>query len=103
MPNCFWATYGTKVVAIVDCYKIKVETPSHMVAKAATWSQYKHVNSAKVLLQCVPQGVTTFISKTGSRVCMTGLGEIFSHVGAILFYLESANRTRITCTQLECV
>ncbi|XP_065916067.1 uncharacterized protein [Dysidea avara] len=35
--------------------------------------------------------------------CMAGLGEVCSHVGAILFYLESANRTRITCTQVGCV
>ena len=69
MPNCFRATYGTKVVAIVDCYEIKVETPSHMVAKAATWSQYKHANTAKVFIAMCPQGVTTFISQTwGGRV-----------------------------------
>ena len=35
--------------------------------------------------------------------CMAGLGEVCSHVGAVLFYLESANRTRITCTQVGCV
>ena len=34
---------------------------------------------------------------------MAGLGEVCSHVGAILFYLESANRTRLTCTQTSCV
>jgi len=38
MPNCFRATYGSKVVAIVDCYEIKVEALSHLVAKAAAWS-----------------------------------------------------------------
>ena len=34
--------------------------------------------------------------------CMAGLCEACSHVGAILFYLESAVRVRKTCTQLDC-
>lgn len=69
MPSCFRATYGTKVIAIVDCFEIKIETPSHLVAKAATWSQYKHANTAKVFIAMCPQGVTTFISSTwGGRV-----------------------------------
>jgi len=63
MPNCFRATYGTKVVAIVDCYKIKVETPSHMLL------QYKHANTAKDLIAMCRQGATIFISQTwGGRV-----------------------------------
>ena len=60
MPNCFRACYGTKVVAIVDCYEIKIETPSHLVAKSATWLQYKH-NTAKVFISMCPKGVTTFV------------------------------------------
>jgi len=65
MPNCFRATYGTKVVAIVDCYKIKVETPSHMVAKAATWSQFKHANTAKVFIAMYPQELQLLSHKLG--------------------------------------
>jgi len=69
MPNCFRACYGTKVVAIVDCYEIKIETPSHLVAKSATWSQYKHANTAKVFISMCPQGVTSFVSCAwGGRV-----------------------------------
>ena len=68
-PNCFRASFGTKVVAIVDCYEIKIETPSHLVAKSATWSQYKHANTAKVFISMCPQGVTTFVSCAwGGRV-----------------------------------
>lgn len=68
-PNCFRASFGTKVVAIVDCYEIKIETPSHLVAKSATWSQYKHANTAKVFIAMCPQGVTTFVSSAwGGRV-----------------------------------
>ena len=64
MPSCFRTTYGTKVIAIVNCFEIKIETPSHPVAKAATWLQYKHANTAKVFIAMCPQGVTTFISST---------------------------------------
>ena len=34
--------------------------------------------------------------------CMAGLGEVCSHVSAILFYLESAYRVTKTCTQIDC-
>ena len=69
MPNCFRPCYGVKVVAIVDCYEIKIETPSNLIAKSSTWSQYKHANTAKVFIAMCPQGLTTFISKTwGGRV-----------------------------------
>lgn len=69
MPSCFRAYYGVKVVTIVDCYEIKIETPSNLIAKSSTWSQYKHANTAKVFIAMCPQGVTTFISKAwGGRV-----------------------------------
>ena len=69
MPMCFRAVCGIKVVAIIDCYEIKIEKPSHLVAKAATWSQYKHSNTAKIFIGISPQGVTTFISPAwGGRV-----------------------------------
>ena len=38
MPLCFRAVYGVKVAAIIDCYEIKKEKPSNLVAKSATWS-----------------------------------------------------------------
>ena len=58
--------YGTKVVAIIDCFVIKIETPSNLVAKSATWSQYKHSNTAKVFIAMCAQGVTS--SAWGGRV-----------------------------------
>ena len=33
--------------------------------------------------------------------CMAGLGEVCSHVGAILFYIESAYRVK-SCTEVPC-
>lgn len=34
---------------------------------------------------------------------MAGLGEVCSHIGALLFYLESASRVSKSCTQIGCV
>ena len=34
--------------------------------------------------------------------CMAGLGEVCSHVGALLFYLESGFCVKKTCTQTDC-
>ena len=69
MPLCFRAVYDTKVVTIIDCYKIKIEKPSNLVAKGTTWSQYKQASTVKILLGISPQGVTTFVSDSwGGRV-----------------------------------
>ena len=42
MPLCFQSVYGIKVVAIIDCYEVRIEKP--LVTKGATWSQYKQAN-----------------------------------------------------------
>ena len=69
MPLCFRPTYGLKVASIIDCYKIKIEKPSNFAARAATWSQYKHSNTVKVLIAISPQGMTMFLSDSwGGRV-----------------------------------
>ena len=69
MPLCFRPVYGVKVVAIIDCYKVKIERPSNLVAKGATWSQYKQANTVKILIGIPPQGVTNFVSDScGGRV-----------------------------------
>jgi len=41
MPLCFQATYSLKVAAVIDCYEVKLEKPSNLLAKSYTWSQYK--------------------------------------------------------------
>ena len=54
MPNSFLACYGVKVVANVDCYEMKIEASSHLVAKSSTWSSHKHANPAKVFIAMCP-------------------------------------------------
>jgi len=69
MPTCFHPTYSVKVVAIIDCYEIKIEKPSNLLAKGSTWFQYKQSNTVIILIVIAPQSVRTFISDGwGGRV-----------------------------------
>lgn len=69
MPNCFQESFGKKVAIIIDCFEIFIERPSNLCARATTWSNYKHKNTAKVLIGIAPQGVVTYVSEAwGGRV-----------------------------------
>ena len=69
MPECFQVAFERKVAVIIDCFEIFVERPSNLKARAATWSNYKHHNTVKVLLGITPQGVISFVSDSwGGRV-----------------------------------
>ena len=46
-----------------------MERPSNLLARACTWSSYKHHNTIKLLIGIAPQGVISFISEAwGGRV-----------------------------------
>ena len=62
MPFCFRQSYGLKVTFVIYCFELFIEKPSDLLAKACTWSQYKHYNTAKYLISITPQGVINFIS-----------------------------------------
>ena len=69
MPDCFSASFGDKVAIIIDCFECFIERPSSLLARASTWSQYKHHNTVKFLIGIAPQGVITYISDAwGGRV-----------------------------------
>ena len=69
MPLVFQRNFGKKVAVIIDCFEIFTERPSSLIARAMTWSNYKHHNTVKFLIGVTPQGVTSFISKAwGGRV-----------------------------------
>ena len=61
-PMEFRKSFG-KCVVIIDCFKVFMERPTNLKARAQTWSNYKHYNTAKFLIGLAPQGVITFISK----------------------------------------
>ena len=55
MPMCFQYAFGKKVV-VIDCFEVFIERPSNLLARAQTFSSYKHHNTFKVLVGITPQG-----------------------------------------------
>ena len=51
MPECFRASFGTKVAVIIDCFEVFIERPSNLQARASTRSSYKHHNTIKVSIR----------------------------------------------------
>ena len=48
---------------ILDCTEFYTEKPSSLSAQWATWSEYKHSNTFKVLIGVAPNGLVTFVSR----------------------------------------
>ena len=63
LPNKIQKPGYSKVRHIIDCTEIFIETPSDPALKAATWSDYKHHNTAHVLLSITPNGAFNLISE----------------------------------------
>lgn len=63
MPMCFQFSFGKKTTIIIDCFEISIERPSNLLARAQTFSNYKHRNTVKVLIGITPQGSVCFTSK----------------------------------------
>ena len=64
MPLCFQESFGKRVAVVIDCFEVFMERPTNLLARACTWSNYKHHNTVKVLLGMTPQGVISFVSDT---------------------------------------
>ena len=62
LPKRYRKPGYSKVRHIIDCTEIFIETPSDPALNAATWSDYKHHNTAKVLVSITPNGAFNFIS-----------------------------------------
>ena len=50
-------------VVIIDCFEIFLYRPTHLLARAQTYSQYKHHNTVKYLIGITPQGTVSYISE----------------------------------------
>ena len=68
MPMDF-RKYCPTCAVIIDCFEIFLERPSNLLARAQTYSAYKHHNTVKYLIGITPQGTVCFISEGwGGRV-----------------------------------
>lgn len=63
MPKVFQKSFGNKVSVIIDCFEVFIDRPSSLIARAMTWSNYKHHNTIKFLIGVTPQGSVSFLSK----------------------------------------
>ena len=59
-PDCFKKWTGIK--AIIDCFEIPTEKPSHVEANTQIFSAYKNRPTTKFLLACTPGGSISFLS-----------------------------------------
>lgn len=50
MPQCFKECFGEKITVIIDCFELFSEVPANLLAKAQSWSSYKHHNTIKFLI-----------------------------------------------------
>lgn len=69
MPMAFREAFGCRVAVIVDCFEVFIERPSNLLARAQTWSNYKHHHTVKFMIGVAPQGYASYISPVwGGRV-----------------------------------
>ncbi|KAG1695932.1 hypothetical protein GQR58_006430 [Nymphon striatum] len=63
MPIEFRRHFGLKTAVIIDCFEVFIQRPSNLMARAQTWSSYKHNNTVKFLIGITPQCSCVFFVK----------------------------------------
>ena len=63
IPKCFIDAFGLKTTVVIDCFEIFIDRPTNLLARAQTFSNYKHHNTVKVLIGITPQGTISFVSE----------------------------------------
>ena len=59
----FQYSFGKKITVVIDCFEVFIDRPSNLLARAQTFSSFKHHNTIKVLIGISPQGTITFITE----------------------------------------
>ena len=49
LPKCFEKKFRD-CICIIDCSEVFIERPKNLIARAQTWSNYKHSNTIKYLV-----------------------------------------------------
>lgn len=84
-PACYHASFGKKVVVIIECFEVFIERLSNLLARVSTWSTYKHHNTMKVLFGIACHGVILFVSEAwGGRVSDKHLTDNFGILNHLL-------------------
>ena len=52
----FRYAFGKKVTVIIDCFEVFIDRPTNLLVSAQTFSNYKHHNTIKILIETTPQG-----------------------------------------------
>ncbi|XP_053383764.1 uncharacterized protein LOC123562971 [Mercenaria mercenaria] len=69
MPLEFRQQFAQKTAVVIDCFEVFIQRPKNLLARAQTWSSYKHHNTVKFLIGITPQGSISFLSRAwGGRV-----------------------------------
>ena len=63
MPRCFLDAFGHETTVIIDYFEIFIDRPFNLLARAQTFSSYKHHNTVKVLIGFTPQGTVCFVNE----------------------------------------
>ncbi len=81
MPMDF-RQYCPSSVVIIDCFDIFIEKATNLLARAQTYSAYKHHNTVKYLIGITPQGSVSYISE------MAGVGGPVTNIlqSTVIFY-----------------
>ena len=64
MPVCFQYSFCKKVTVIIHCFEVFIEKPSNLLARAQTFSNYKHHNTIQILIGITLQGSISFVSES---------------------------------------
>ena len=64
LPPSFKNPKYTNTRHIIDCTEVFIQKPSSFEAQTATWSDYKHHHTLKILISITPSGMINFISNS---------------------------------------
>ena len=53
----------SRLNGIIDCSEIFIETPKSLELQSATWSEYKHHNTVKILISILPNSFIAYVSE----------------------------------------
>ena len=73
MPQCFKFSFGNKTNVIIDCFEIFCVKPTNLLARAQTFSSYKHHNTVKVLIGITLKAASPLSQKPGGDAPQTSI------------------------------